>query len=61
MYHHEIIVSSKPIDHTFQKIIIDRCIQSISTNTVITNETPFHGHSIPDVTVPQYLDRYIVF
>jgi hypothetical protein len=57
---YEEILVSAPIDLLFQKVIIERCVQSISPNSsVLTAEsaTPFHAYSIPDVTVPQYLDR----
>jgi hypothetical protein len=60
MDRYEIIISSKPLDLPFQKAITDRCVQSVSPNTeLLTNETAtlFHAHSIPEVTIPQYLDR----
>jgi hypothetical protein len=58
---HEVIVSSVPVDLLFQKVIIERCVQSISPNTSVTpdNVTSFHAYSIPEVTVSQYLERYI--
>jgi hypothetical protein len=55
-------LASVPPDAFFQSVIIKRIMQSVVQNSPpisAEDATPFHALSIPEITVQQYLERYM--